>query len=100
MAKFLHRKVSRAVHEAVCEVSGTDGFRMCRSYAVTCWLLLQSLGYRNGAPQAGMLALLGDPADPTGWFAMGPGQNPAGNELHCWTVLGQGPPPVGLNVKL
>lgn len=84
--RYTHEQIADAVHHAVCDHSGSDGFGHCRLYAVAGWVLLQHLGYRNVVPQAGRLSLMPDPFDPTLWLEMDPGFGLLG-EIHCWLVI-------------
>jgi hypothetical protein len=79
-------QIAEAVHHAVCQHTGTDGFGYCRWYAACGWLLLQSLGYEKAVLQSGRLSLHPDPNDPTLWIEMDPSHGVIG-ELHCWVVL-------------
>ena len=58
--------VAEAVHQAVCEYTGTDGCQRCMYYALTgSWLLSQITG-RSHMPQVGSLRFLAEPPD--GWI--------------------------------
>lgn len=97
-------QIAEAVHRAVCQYAGSDGFGFCRWYAICGWLLLQDIGYKNVVLQAGRLALQPDPDKPTRWIEMDPSHGVAG-EFHCWLVLpdqimSAGSRPMGRNVQV
>ena len=63
----LHKElVAEAVHQSVCEVTGTDGCRMCLYYAIAGSSLLTRLTGRLHVPQAGSLRFKVEP--PYGWI--------------------------------
>ena len=73
-----------AVHRAVCDFTGTDGFGACMLYAVAGWSLLVALDGPAWLLQAGSARILADPPD--GWLefdATLPGALARG-EFHCW----------------
>jgi hypothetical protein len=58
---------AEAVHRAVCEFSGSDGFGQCSLYAVAGFglMVLTKLPLGSCYPQVGSLYLQPDPTDPT-----------------------------------
>lgn len=101
---YSKEQIAEAVHRAVCQYTGSDGFGFCRWYAICGWLLLLDLGYKNVVLQAGRLSLQPDPDEPTQWIEMDPSHGVLG-ELHCWLVLpdqnmSAGRQPLGRNVQV
>jgi hypothetical protein len=73
-----------AVHAAVCEFTGTDGYGACMLYAVAGWSPLVALDSEAWHLQAGTARILAEPPD--GWLEMN-GQLPGAierGEFHCW----------------
>ena len=76
--------LTEAVHRAVCEITGTDGYAKCLLYAVAGYALLADRGF---AIQAGTVAIVADPDNPAGpgttlIEAAEGGWNRG--EYHCW----------------
>src|SRR4051812_39458661 len=63
---------AEAVHRAVCEFSGNDGFGKCYLYTIAGYTLLVNHppGRSRFLPQAGSLYLTPDPDDPSFRFAL------------------------------
>jgi hypothetical protein len=75
-----------AVHRAVCDFTGTDGFGACMLYAVAGWSLLVGIEGEAWHLQAGTARMLADPPD--GWVEFD-GARPgalARGEFHCWVA--------------
>lgn len=74
--------VASAVHRAIADSTGGDGFGYCYLYAYLGWRLLREEVGRPYLLQAGSLRLL---APPAGWLAMdtSPGDLASG-AFHCW----------------
>ena len=82
--------LAEAVHAAVCDFTGTDGYGACMLYTVAGWSPLVALDSEAWHLQAGSARILADPPD--GWLEMNgalPGALERG-EFHCW--LAKAPP--------
>ena len=76
-------RIAEAVHQAVCEFTGSDGFGLCMLYSVAGMGVPSAFNHRL-YPQAGTLGVLIDPPDY--WMVMdAEGFEPSvGGEFHCW----------------
>jgi hypothetical protein len=81
--------IAEAVHRAVVEFTGADGYRHCFLYAVAGWSLAREVFGRDYWLQAGSKRLLVAPPD--GWLYLN--ARPDGlcwGDFHCWFAL-EGP---------
>jgi hypothetical protein len=91
----VRERLAAAVHSAVCDYSGSDGFGHRVLYAIAGWgILLGSGESQNCAPQSGALFLKPDPSDQGGWLSLDPDNGPG--ELHAWIVRFKKPVSTGL----
>ena len=74
-------RIAEAVHHAVCDFTGSDGFGLCMLYAVAGSGLLGRAFGEKFYPQAGSMAVLADKPDV--WVTMD-ASNFATGEFHCW----------------
>lgn len=85
-------RIAEAVHGAVCEVNGGDGFGRCADYAVAGALVLNLLTDRRYSPQVGGVDILCQP--PSRYFHIcGDDNGLARGEYHCWVACAAGPAP-------
>lgn len=92
--KISRARIAQAVHEAVCEVTGTDGYGHCVMYAQAGALTASVLTGRDYVLQAGAAVVF--TGDVNGYGELALHVDPAGsewngqrggrenNELHCW----------------
>ena len=85
-------RIADAVHNAVCEFTGTDGVGQCDLYVSTGWYLLRKHTNLWVMPQAGTIGILADPPDV--WYVMD-GRNYQNGEIHCWLTAHHTRPPEG-----
>lgn len=91
----IRRRVARAVHEAVCDYTGSNGAGCCMYYAVVGAVVAGKAFRRGYVPQAGTLQVACDPDSEWGW-AIDPRQHIDGfvaGEFHCWFFICNGPSP-------
>lgn len=84
---------AEAVHRAVCEFTGTDGFGHCQIYTLAGYGLLTVAKPPHGTPhpQAGALYLNPDPADTECWHVFDPeGSGIKRGEFHSWVAFDSG----------
>jgi hypothetical protein len=82
---------AEAVHRAVCEVRGGDGFGQCFYYAQAGHGLLSLTNHAPNYVQAGSLYLQPNPQDPTYWRACVPEAHGVDRgEFHCWLASESG----------
>jgi hypothetical protein len=78
--------IADAIHRAVCEFTGSDGFGHCHAYSVAGFGVLNHL---YAEPKcwinAGKARIFHDPSDPTLCVEMG--TDPMAGDYHCWNVL-------------
>lgn len=85
-----HAQIAGAVHEAVCEVTGTDGFQRCLEYAWSGAVIAQTVTGKPHTWQAGSAAVFIADDDDGGapyYLGLGPGDGYTGasnGDLHCW----------------
>lgn len=85
----LRVRIAGAVHRAVCEFTGTDGFGYCYLYAWGGNTLAREVTGRPYRLQAGALRLRLD--GDRGWLTMNPQQDGFGRgEFHCWMARSDG----------
>ena len=87
--KVIRDNISRAVHEAVSEMFGNDGIGRCMYYSFAGALLASRVIGKPYYPQAGILNVVCDPAEPELCWAMDPTQHAdpfIAGEFHCWIV--------------
>jgi hypothetical protein len=89
---MLRTACARAVHEAVCEFTDSDGFGACHLYAVAGHSLLTGEKIRpTPSPQGGSLLIQPDPARPGHWFALdATGGGMGRGEFHAWLMAEDG----------
>lgn len=81
-------RIAEAVHEAVCQVSQTDGCGRCLYYALAGAMLLNRVTKRLFVPQVGGLSIQTSPPD--GWYGVDmsaqgdPIQSFYDGDFHCW----------------
>jgi hypothetical protein len=95
--------IAEAVHRAVCEETGGDGFGHCMLYAVAGMCLSRSVFHTDAyVPQAGALLIQPDPNDPGGWIAQDVSDGGvAAGEFHAWFARGpEGFTGTGLPVEM
>jgi hypothetical protein len=79
-------RIAHVVHRAVCEATGTDGYRCCHYYAAVGAVLLMVITRREYVAQAGSVYLAGDPDDPKRCLSMVCEAGSYDNEFHSWIV--------------
>jgi hypothetical protein len=83
----VRHRIAEAVHDAVCDFSGRDGFGLCMLYAVAGAGLMGRVFGLTYHLQAGSMSVLADPPD--GWVTMD-ASNFAAGEFHCWLARPKG----------
>jgi len=79
------RRISEAVHRAVCEFTGTDGFGHCLCYAVCGSVVASTMLEKLYLPQAGTVCIFADPPNAVAMQATDNGLERG--EFHCWFGL-------------
>src|SRR5262245_51509295 len=77
--------IAEAVHRAVCEFTGTDGFGNCMMYAWAGVSLCSRVFQRTYLLQAGSLRIQADPSNPHSWFTIDASEDGFHiGEFHAW----------------
>jgi hypothetical protein len=85
-------RIAEAVHQAVCEVTGTDGLGQCIAYAWSGAAIAEMLTGRTHYMQAGSCFVYCADADDDGapyWLGLGPGDgytSAGAGDLHAWFI--------------
>jgi hypothetical protein len=81
----LRAAVAEAVHQTVCDETGSDGFGHCMLYAIVGAFTARHVFGHDYLPQAGSLLLQHDPADPDCWVTFDArGNGIVSGEFHAW----------------